>query len=504
MCRLLAIAVAMALLVPGVPATMAASDEPEPTEPLAWTRLGRVFGGGDIHDLVSLPDGTLVAFGSLGETSARVWHSSDGYGWGEAALPGRDHASVVDVELADGGLVAVGNRRPPGQESFEGVVWASDDGREWRELHVFAEVQAVDAFSTAEGYVVVTVEATTKGPGPFTIWRSIDGSEWYPAEVRDAGPWVEFLGSARTATDAWVLVGRERESGIDRMWRSEDAMTWEPIASELRAPSSFAGLVEVPSGVLRADVRHRDRGTGIRHSVDGREWTTAVVIDDGIVAISGGPLGVAALTRPTDRSDYGRDYPVSLLRSEDGLRWSTTAVPELVGKLVRKVVSMPDGQVLAIRRLNDITWLGRPTSLPPLILPEPTPNPRGRLLSFKALVKRGDHPEGEFDAVGDDVVEYFEEAGDRLDPIHLAWPSVDELVGNCKREMAKVDGNFDCLDVLLRLHKAHGLTRDPRPYELADRWLGVTMRGDDVRPDRERALERLRWARVAHPDWFKD
>ena len=503
MCRLLAIATALVMLVLGVPATMAASDDPEPTEPLAWTRLGRVFGGGDIHDLVSLPGGTMVAFGSLGETSARVWHSSDGYGWDEAALPGRDYASVVDVEMADGGLVAVGNRRPPGQASFEGVVWASDDGWEWRELRVFADEHAVDAFPTSDGFAIVTVRATPEGPGPSTIWRSSDGSEWRSAEPPGAGQDVDILASARTPTGAWVVAGRERGSGSDSLWQSDDGMTWEPTWARARPGWGFVGLVPVPSGVVLAESRPEARGTRFWHSVDGRDWTKVAAIDDGIVAISGGPDGVAALTRPAD-SGRGRDYPVSVLRSGDGFQWSTTAAPELEGKLIRKVVPMPDGQVLAIRRLNDITWRGRPTSLPPFILPEPTPNPRGKLLSFKALVQRGDHPEGEFDAVGDDVIEYFEEAGDRLDPIHLAWPSVDQLVGNCKREMAKVDGNFDCLDVLLRLHQAHGLTRDPRPYELADRWLGVTMRGDDVRADRERALERLRWARIAHPDWFKD
>ena len=445
----------------------------------------------------------MVAFGSLGETSARVWRSSDGYRWDEAALPGRDYASVVDVEMADGGLVAVGNRRPPGQESFEGVVWASDDGWEWRELRAFSAEHAVDAFPTSDGYAIVTARATPEGPGPSTIWRSSDGSEWRSAELPAAGTDVGVLASARTPTGAWIVAGRERGSGTDSLWRSDDGTTWEPARASARPGWGYAGLVPVPSGVVLAESRPEARGTMFWHSADGREWTKVTTIDDGIVAISGGPHGVAALTRPAD-SSYGRDYPVSLLRSEEGFKWSTTAAPELEGKLIRKVVPMPDGQVLAIRRLNDITWLGRPTSLPPFILPEPTPNPRGKLLSFKALVKRGDHPEGTFDVVGDDIIEYFEAAGDRLDPIHLEWPSVDELVPACRREMAGRASHFECLEVLLRLHQAHGLTRDPQPFELADRWLGVTMHGDDVRADRETALERLRWARIAHPDWFKN
>lgn len=498
-----AIAVALVLLVLGIPAALGASDRPEPTEPLAWTRLGRVFGGGYIHDIVPLPDGTMVAFGSLGETSARLWRSSDGYGWDEATLPGRDYASVVDVDVADGGLVAVGNRRPPGREPFEGVVWASPDGWEWQELHVFTEAQAVDAFPTSDGYAVVTVRDTPEGPGPSTIWLSDDGSEWRSAQLPGAGQEVGILASARTPTGAWVVAGRDHATGADGLWRSDDGMTWEPARAGARPGWGYAGLVPVPSGVVLAEYRPDSRVLRFWHTRDGRDWTKVAVIDDGVVAISGGPNGVAAVTRPAD-SGHGRDYPVSLLRSEDGFTWSTADAPELVGKLIGKVVPMPDGQVLAIRRLNDITWLGRPTSLPPLVLPEPTPNPKGKLLSFKALVKRGDHPEGDFDAVGDDIVEYFEDAGARLDPIHLAWPSVDELVRNCKREMAKEDGNFDCLEVLLRLHQAHGLTRDPRPFELADRWLGVTVQGDDVSVHRERALERLRWARVAHPDWFKD
>ncbi len=499
----LAVATALAMLILGVPATLASSGEPEPVEPLEWTRLGRVFGGGYIRDITSLPDGTMVAFGSLGETSARVWRSADGYRWEEATLPGRDHATVADVELADGGLVAVGTRMPAGRQPPEGVVWASRDGWEWRELHTFAEASAVDAFPTSEGFAAVTVQYVPDGFGAPTIWFSDDGTEWRSTELPGVGQDVEILASARTASGAWVVASRERASGMERLWLSDDGMTWEPTRARVRPGWSFVGLVQVPSGVVLAEYRPKARVIRFWHSDDGREWTKVTAIDDGIVAISGGPDGIAALTRPAD-AGYGRDYPVSLLRSEDGFTWSTTTAPELRGKLIGKLVPMPDGQVLAIRRLNDITWLGRPASLPPFVLPEPTPNPRGKFLSFKALVKRGDHPEGEFDVVGDDIIEYFEDAGDRLDPIHLEWPSVEELVRNCKREMAKKNGNFDCLYVLLRLHKAHGLTRDPRPYELADRWLGVTMHGDNVRADRERALERLRWARIGHPDWFKN
>ena len=216
----------------------------------------------------------------------------------------------------------------------------------------------------------MTVRATPEGPGPSTIWRSSDGSEWRSAEPPGAGQDVDILASARTPTGAWVVAGREHGSGSDSLWQSDDGMTWEPTWARARPGWGFVGLVPVPSGVVLAESRPDARGTRFWHSVDGRDWTKVAAIDDGIVAISGGPDGVAALTRPAD-SGRGRDYPVSLLRSGDGFQWSTTAAPELEGKLIRKVVPMPDGQVLAIRRLNDITWRGRPTSLPPFILPEP-------------------------------------------------------------------------------------------------------------------------------------
>ena len=128
---------------------------------------------------------------------------------------------------------------------------------------------------------------------------------------------------------------------------------------------------------------------------------------------------------------------------------------------------------------------------------------RAELLDFKALVRRGDHPEGELDRVGDDIVDYFEREGDDLDPLHLATPAIDELVEQCRRIMHKGKDRLECVPVFLRLYQAHGLSRDPLPYELADHWLGATMAGAATDRYRQHLLERMKWSRQSYPDWLK-
>ena len=64
------------------------------------------------------------------------------------------------------------------------------------------------------------------------------------------------------------------------------------------------------------------------------------------------------------------------------------------------------------------------------------------------------------------------------------------------------DRRLECVPVFLRLYEAHGLSRDRRPYELADRWLGVTMAGAASDLYRQHLLERMKWSRNAVPDWF--
>ena len=123
------ISVALALVLAlGASATSQGSSDGDPAEPLVWTRLGRPFGGGTVNEIVALPDGAMLAVGTVG--TARVWHSTDGVSWVEVPMPGRDEAWVKDAAVADGGIVAVGTRPGSGEQAPEAVVWSSEDGLE--------------------------------------------------------------------------------------------------------------------------------------------------------------------------------------------------------------------------------------------------------------------------------------------------------------------------------------------------------------------------------------
>lgn len=489
----------------GAPATTVGSGEGETSDAMIWTRLGRPFGGGHVNDVAALPDGTMLAVGSVGETSARVWHSADGVGWQEIPLPGRDHTWVRHVAVAEDDIVAVGVRSGPEQRQPETVVWSSHDGLEWSERRTLDRGVPVAALATEDGYAVVTTGSAPHWSRPITVWHSTDGVDWRSFEVTDPDARIAAVAAERTAAGSWVIAGMDR-NGAAWLWRSDDGLAWEPISEPTTRGWRMGRLEGGPTGFLFFPATGNGESVAPEtwHSADGRAWTESTTLEASIMAMSAGPTGIVALTTPLDRHAGKRDYPVSLQRSKDGRSWSATEVPEFQGKPFQRIAMMPDGQVLAIRRLNDITWLGRPSDAPAVVLPEPTPNARGELLDFKALVKSGDHPEGEFTEVAADIVDYFERAGDDLDPLHLASPPIDDLAQDCERVTRNRRDRLECVPVFLRLYQAHGLSRDPLPYELADRWLGVTMKGADVRPYREHLLERMRWVRVAHPDWLKD
>ncbi len=490
------------------------SDEGDQPAPLVWTRLGRPLGGGTAYDYVTLPDGSMLAVGSLGD-SARVWHSADGITWDEVRPPGQRNAWVSSVAAAAHGIVATGTRTDPERGTGQGVVWTSEDGLDWSERHTFPGATPVEAIATRDGYAVVTQEIPADETTRVSVWHSATGEEWEASPVYDSQGEIVFVGAAaHAAAGAWVIVGMDSGTSEPRLWRSDDGRTWEASEWAAQDPHWVGGpLVATPTGFLLGLVRPRGLPADdadlapqstIWHSLDGRDWTEVATSEEAIVAMTAGPTGVLALAEPFERGGPKSDWPVSVLRSRDGFDWTAEEVPALKGLPMKRLVAMPGGRVLAIRELRDITWLGQPADAPQVSIPEPTPSGHAPALDFKALVNQRGHPDGDFDEVAADIVEYFEMMGDELDPVDLATPAIDELLRWCKRIIVRDRDGNECVVAFSRLHQAYGLTRDPRLYELADRLLGVTMNDERAPYYKPLLRERIKWNIGSYPAWFKD
>ena len=151
----------------------------------SWSRLSQVGAisepGRSIGIVAACPDGHggLVAAGQSAVASdptlalnAAIWHSSDGRTWDRSAVDGAVGATVQDMAVGSGTVVAVGLAQP------------GKDGR-----------------LVAFGYSAIGVvpEATNVPPAQALVWVSNDGSSWrlLPPDATLAGSisGVSVLGS---------------------------------------------------------------------------------------------------------------------------------------------------------------------------------------------------------------------------------------------------------------------------------------------------------------------
>jgi hypothetical protein len=189
-----------------------------------------------------------------------------------------------------------------------------------------------------------------------TLWTSVDGAEWEPHPIAEAG-------SARhiaVSPDGVIVVAGKLpgEDGPPVIWRSTDALTWEAITlpGVAAGPTALPALESTPVGfVLTLVTRAADASAGSAWvSTDGTSWSEALVVPEGSLSAVG-TIGPEALL-------VG---PGGTWRSPDGTTWEFTAEGTFEPyDLLAGIILLADGRWLAGGDTFDppepgiATWVG--------------------------------------------------------------------------------------------------------------------------------------------------
>lgn len=180
------------------------------------------------------------------------WLSTDGVTWvpGGTFEPGSDPGRPVATEhgwVAGGSVWSGEIQRPAFFSSVDGITWVTHQPAEGAYGSVGRPV--VNEDGTIRATSCETPEETnTAGGSPCFVreWTSTDGLTWTPGpatEDTDAG--LEPV----AATDAFLAIRYDTETGEPELVRSADGSSWEPIDGP-DAPIWPAQLTAIPDGVV--------------------------------------------------------------------------------------------------------------------------------------------------------------------------------------------------------------------------------------------------------------
>lgn len=299
---------------PVVPTSPAASPTRTPVAGLDWRTALDVARPED-----AFPTGAPASEGPRGRfTAGHPGH-----------FPGQ--ATIADVATLAGRLIAVGyvgwDWRP--------VAWTSTDPDHWSLVEIGRAKPDEPAFAVAltplpDGSGVVAVGRAGQRP---IAWTSPDGSAWTEHDVPIVdGPtdWERLttVAAGPLGLLAGGSMGPELFERRARFWRSQDGVTWTPVAAD--------------------------------PGFDGAEVTAITPIPDGWLAL--GRLGTGQRTTGS-----------VAWRSSDGEHWTRIDDPDLARGWVRSVVQAPDGSLVAVgsepNEIGAYAWrstdLGRSWTLAP-------------------------------------------------------------------------------------------------------------------------------------------
>lgn len=285
--------------------------------------------GDVITDLVRTPDG-LIAVGhrldpdvDLGSTTPAVWSSTDGRRWEEVSVTGLpDVGSVHAVVVTEGSLLAIGWSGPsqleplaPPAPGAEGRAWSSEDGVDWTEIPVGADVWFEDVTSDGSAALVTGRTGLTA-----SAW-SVVGGTWTAAPGPTSGT-VATTGVVEDGTVLVIVRPLRDPEGIHTTWSVDGDGTWEEVAGS-GSPDGAGWLASIGDGLLAGPAFSRSvypTGPELRWTDDGTQWvgvevtrgrspwpptqvTSAVGLADGSIVAAGSRGGRPALwivTSPTN------------------------------------------------------------------------------------------------------------------------------------------------------------------------------------------------------------
>ncbi len=205
-----------------------------------WSRLSQPGAiseaGRSITIVAACPDGHggLVAAGQSAVATdptlaldATIWHSSDGRTWERSTVDGAVGATVQEVAVGSGTVVAVGLAQPGNAGVYGALAWYSSDGATWRAASI----------SGAAGHSLLAVAAWRGGfvaigsglDSVVTIWTSTDGSAWTSVGTLPSGFEVR-----RLAAFANGIVALGNTYGKPASLTSGDARSWTQVPFPVR------------------------------------------------------------------------------------------------------------------------------------------------------------------------------------------------------------------------------------------------------------------------------
>ena len=240
------------------------------TDGLAWERLeveGTFETGGQPDSIVALDDGWVMLVGL--HVGSEVAQSADGVTWERVLEADANQVSrgIQAMTRGPDGILAIGTVEGP-DESYDGVIWSSTDGRSWERVAVEdpalvgdGEVYLHDIIGHAGGYlatgVLGTAEqrraceelgrvaslidlprppremATSCALGDEQQWASADGLSWQRVDVagEEMRP-IEFR-LARAGGPGLVVLGEASgpESPDTMLFGSDDGIRWRVLSN---------------------------------------------------------------------------------------------------------------------------------------------------------------------------------------------------------------------------------------------------------------------------------
>ena len=223
---------------------------------------------------------SLMACSSPGgddASDAAVWVSSDGEEWERVCHPslgGPGEQQMLGVTATDSLLVAVGSEVVDGDR--DGVVWLSEDGRDWRrsdseDLGGSGEQWIVDVAFTDVGLVAVGSVGRTRDQDA-AFWTSDEGVVWDRAAAIPSfgGAGHQSVNSVVQSGGVVLAGGQNVNDGI--LWQTDDGSTWEKLDSPGLTGEGIQGvfgLTVTGRGILAVGESDNDGAVWLS---DGSDW----------------------------------------------------------------------------------------------------------------------------------------------------------------------------------------------------------------------------------------
>jgi hypothetical protein len=330
--RRLGVSILTVLLLAGLPAAAMAQEGSEgsvDSAPIWGTAVKN-----HAYDVAAYGDGFVLVGGADRKPRARIWLSEDGVDW-PSVQGGKafDGVALRRVATFDGGIVALGS------QGRKLVGFHSPDGVSWKKRTIDRAPKGMELFP----------QAMTDGPAGLVAVAGMYGQDFAGQRFygsQDGRTWAEIDPPSDTAPGMFnTLVSTDDEyfavarpmfaSEGDFLWRSADAVTWEPFEGPpdgnlhdlaIGPDGTFVAIGDLTQSFTPAIWRAEELGSWERVYDAPSSKETEERLD--LVAV-GGPGFIAGGSTSGCPEQSNRYCPTAaILASSDGREWQAWGIDE--------------------------------------------------------------------------------------------------------------------------------------------------------------------------------